>query len=85
MNWTPEERKFMEENYGRLTQKQMAKALGRGSGTISRMAELFDLQKKPKIRKEPQPRYQTLQWQKGKHLQGIWNVRPPEVHLGQRS
>ena len=85
MNWTPEERKFIEANYKHMTQKEMAKALGRGSGTICRLAELFGLKKPSPPKKEHQPRYQTLQWQKGKHLQGIWNVRPTEVHLGQRS
>ena len=88
MNWTSEERKFIEENYGRMTQRQIARALHRGEGTISRMIELLDLQK-PRIRKDGQERkipYPTLQWKKGKHLQTIWHdIRPTEVHMGQGS
>ena len=84
MNWTTEERKFIEENYGRMSQKEIAKALGKGTGTISRMIEVLDLQR-PKIRKETTPAYKPLQWKKGLHLQGIWNVLPTEVHMGSGS
>lgn len=84
MNWTLEERKFLEDNYAHMTQKQIAQVLGKAESGVSRMAEILDLQK-VKVKKEKEPVYQPLQWKKGIHLQGIWNVRPPEVHLGQRS
>jgi hypothetical protein len=84
MNWTFEETKFLEENYGRITQKQIAQTLGKAESTVCRMAEILDL-RKPVVKKEQEPVYTTLQWKKGIHLQGIWNVRPSEVHLGQRS
>ena len=84
MNWTLEERKFLEDNYARMTQKQIAQALGKAESGVSRMAEILDLQK-VKVKKEKEPAYKPLQWKKGIHLQGIWNVRPTEVHLGQRS
>ena len=83
MNWTLEERKFLEENYNHMTQKQIAQALGKAESSVSRMAEILDLQK-VKVKKEKEPAYKPLQWKKGIHLQGIWNVRPTEVHLGQR-
>lgn len=83
MNWTLEQRQFLLDNYQHMTQKQIAEALGKPESGVSRMAEILDL-RKVKVKKEHEPRYQTLQWKKGKHLQGIWNVRPTEVHLGQR-
>ena len=84
MNWTLEERKFLVDNYGRMTQREIGKAIGKAESAVSRMAEILDLQK-PVVKKEKEPVYQPLQWKKGLHLQGIWNVRPPEVHMGQRS
>lgn len=84
MTWTLEERKFLEKNYGHMTQREIGKILGKTESAVSRMSDILDLQK-PKVKKEKPPVYKTLQWKKGLHLQGIWNVRPPEVHLGQRS
>ena len=73
MNWTPSERAFLIANYKTMTQKDMAKALGRGHATIHVWMDMLGLERK---QREAPPKYEPkckpLEWSKGKHLQEIW-------------
>ena len=60
MTWTLEERKFLENNYGHMTQREIGKILGKTESAVSRMSDILDLQK-PKVKKEKPPVYKSLQ------------------------